>query len=374
MNVVIVGGGVVGLSAALVCAKAGHHVRIFDPNGLSVAEPTGEIEPQVWALGPSATALLSRLNGWRDDPRVCAYQSMRVIDQTSDAEVRFVDPSLGHLVEANWVRCRLMDALASTPVKVVTERVLEVSPQGLVRLQSGEQTSCDLALFAEGKEAITARASGYEQVDAGYHQQAVVGTLAAQSPHRGEAFQSFTTRGPLALLPVAATDAAHRVSLVWSMRPPAATACRAMPVSDLEGLITEASESVRGTVQFVDSPIWIDLSQHYLKQDARGCCLAIGDTAHGILPLAGLGANLGFADVAALEQVFNTSPHCGGTRVARTVARMRRLPVQTVMTAMGVFSDSFHTDAPWMRLARSFAFRTASRHRQIRQLIQELAG
>ncbi len=374
MKVVIVGGGVVGLGAALVCAKAGHHVQICDPNGFTAVEPRGEIEPRVWALGPQSTRLLSRLNAWRDDPRVCAYQSMRVIDQSSDAAVRFSDPQLGHLVEANWIRCRLLDALHALPVEVSTDRVLEVSHQGLVRMDSGEEMSCDLALFAEGKEAATALASGFERIDAGYHQQAVVGTLACELPHHGEAFQSFTTRGPLALLPLPVEETAHRVSLVWSMRSLAANECQALGVSELEALMTEASESVRGALKFVDSPVWIGLSQHYLKQDALGCCLAIGDTAHSILPLAGLGANLGFADVIALEQVLNTAPKASGARIARTVARMRRLPVQAVMTAMGIFSDGFHSDSSMVRLARSFAFRTADRHRQIRQVIQELAG
>jgi hypothetical protein len=78
--------------------------------------------------------------------------------------------------------------------------------------------------------------------------------------------------------------------------------------------------------------------------------------------------------VIALEQVLNTAPKASGARIARTVARMRRLPVQAVMTAMGIFSDGFHSDSSMARLARSFAFRTADRHRQIRQLIQELAG
>jgi 2-polyprenyl-6-methoxyphenol hydroxylase and related FAD-dependent oxidoreductases len=62
----------------------------------------------------------------------------------------------------------------------------------------------------------------------GYHQQAVVGTLACELPHHGEAFQSFTTRGPLALLPLPAEETAHRVSMVWSMRSLAADECQAL--------------------------------------------------------------------------------------------------------------------------------------------------
>lgn len=369
----MIGGGAVGLAAALVSEEAGHAVTVFDPQGFESTEPSGEIEPRVWALGPRSIGLLKRLHVWRDDPRICPYQSMRVIDQTSDAAVHFSDARLGHLVEAGWLKCRLLEAVNQRAIELMPETVLSVSNRADVRLESAEM-AFDCAVFAEGKKAQTALASGFRRVDGGYHQHAVVGTLACEQPHWGEAFQSFTTRGPLALLPLPDYLGESRVSLVWSMPEASASELKSLSAAQLESQINAASEGARGSVRFVETPVWIPLSQHHLKRDALGPCLAIGDTAHSILPLAGLGANLGLADVAALSAVLDQAGPLDGARIARTVERMRRLPVQSVMSAMGLFSDVFLSNDPWVRLGRSFAFRTADRHRQIRRLIQELAG
>ena len=153
---------------------------------------------------------------------------------------------------------------------------------------------------------------------------AVVGTLRSEQPHHGEAFQIFTECGPLALLPLPDRDGEHRVSLVWSLDLDTASELEEYSIETLSLTITQTSESVRGALSFVDKPIWIPLSQQSLKQDSLGCLLAIGDTAHGILPLAGLGANLGFTDVLALQQTLVRAPSARGDRIARTVSRERR--------------------------------------------------
>ena len=229
-------------------------------------------------------------------------------------------------------------------------------------------------IFAEGRQAQTALVSGFEIVDGGYRQMAVVGTLRSEQPHHGEAFQIFTECGPLALLPLPDRNGEHRVSLVWSLDLETASEVKECSVEALSLKITQTSELVRGALSFVDEPIWIPLSQQSLKHDALGCLLAIGDTAHGILPLAGLGANLGFGDVIALQQMLAKHPAARGDRIARSVARERRFEQRTAAAVMGLFSDVFRSDQPLLQLGRSFALRTADRHPMIRSLIKELAG
>ena len=104
------------------------------------------------------------------------------------------------------------------------------------------------------------------------------------------------------------------------------------------------------------------------------CLLAIGDTSHGILPLAGLGANLGFADVLALRATLERHPKARGDRIARSVARERCVDQRTVALVMGLFSDVFRSNQPLMQLGRSLALRTANRYPMIRSLIKEMAG
>ena len=128
----------------------------------------------------------------------------------------FTESTLGHLVEADWVRNQLLSRVAESDIDCVSERVESVSQRGVLTLSKNE-LDVDFVIFAEGRQAYTALASGFEIVDGGYRQMAVVGTLRSEQPHHGEAFQIFTDCGPLALLPLPDRDGEHRVSLVWSL-------------------------------------------------------------------------------------------------------------------------------------------------------------
>lgn len=373
MKVAVIGGGSIGLSAALAAAQMGMSVSVYDPQGFELEEPSGEMSPRVWALGPKATALLHSLGVWREDPRLCPYQKMRVIDATSDGQVRFEDPELGVIVEADWVKRRLLDGLHRLPIERITSPVIRATPEGAVVVSEDQVAQFDLVVLAEGRAGQTARASGFTQIDGGYRQTALVATLAAKAPHGNEAFQVFTPEGPLALLPLPDHGQAHRVSLVWSVSVDTAQRLQAETIDALTQRLIHASEGVRGQLEFVSEPIWIPLSQHTLRHGALGRCIAIGDTAHGILPLAGLGANLGFADVAALiEAMQRSAPN--GAKIARTVERLRRFDQHAVAWSMGLFSDVFRSTDPMVRLGRSLALRTADRHGSLRRLVQELAG
>ncbi len=373
MKVAVIGGGSIGLSAALAAAQMGMSVSVYDPQGFELEEPSGEMSPRVWALGPKATALLHSLGVWREDPRLCPYQKMRVIDATSDGQVRFEDPELGVIVEADWVKRRLLDGLHRLPIERITSPVLHATPEGAVVVSEDQVAQFDLVVLAEGRAGQTAQASGFTQIDGGYQQTALVATLAAKAPHGNEAFQVFTPEGPLALLPLPDHGQVHRVSLVWSVSVDTAQRLQAETIDALTQRLIHASEGVRGQLEFVSEPIWIPLSQHTLRHDALGRCIAIGDTAHGILPLAGLGANLGFADVAALiEAMQRSAPN--GAKIARTVERLRRFDQHAVAWSMGLFSDVFRSTDPMVRLGRSLALRTADRHGSLRRLVQELAG
>ena len=374
MKVVIIGGGSIGLASALVCKRAGHTVTVFDPAGFELKRAALETDSRVWALGPQSQSLLEDLEAWNPDDRICAYQSMRVIDARSDARVTFTDPALGHMVEADWVRNQLLRAVSGIDIQCIQRSVQATTPDGLITIDNDTTIDADLVIFAEGRAATTAIASGFEIVDGGYHQRAVVGTLHSQQPHHGEAFQIFTEHGPLALLPLPDCVDQHRVSLVWSLDKTVADDLQQNPKEILASLITQTSEFERGHLRFVADPLWIPLSQQSLRQDALGCLLAIGDTSHGILPLAGLGANLGFADVLALRAALERHPKARGDRIARSVARERCVDQRTVALVMGLFSDVFRSDQPLMQLGRSLALRTANRYPMIRSLIKEMAG
>ncbi len=362
------------MAAALVCEQAGHEVTVFDPYGFEDLKQGDEISSRVWVLGPSAKELVAKIGAWKPNERVCTYRSMRVLDARSDAKVSFLDPQLGHVVEADWIRRCLLQQVAQTKINCLIQRVREVSKNGSLQCDDGQRMNAQLVIFAEGRQAQTACASGFEKIDGGYRQCALVGTLKCSKSHDLEAFQIFTDVGPLALLPLPQRHTESRVSVVWSLPVDLADQWKDWAPVQLAKHIAITSEWVRGSLEFVDVPVWIPFSQHSLNQDALGCRLAVGDTAHGILPLAGLGANLGFGDVIALDNTLRNYPKFDAEQIARTVARERRFEQRVIAKMMGLFSDVFRSNEPVLQLARSLAFRTADRHPIIRRLVQEFVG
>ncbi len=373
MKVLVIGAGAVGLTAALIAERAGHQVTLIDPKGFNCLVPQGEINTRVWALGQKARYLLSNLGILFDSDRICHYTKMRVLDAGSDAKIVFESDQLGDIVESDWLRAQLIAKVEKSSIACRVDPILSVSSNGVIKDPLAQLDICDLAIFCEGRFGKTAQASGFETRDLRYNQYAVVGTLACDLPHHGEAFQIFTDEGPLALLPLPPAGKINRVSLVWSVS--RENYCRLSTLTDLElsKKIEIRSELVRGRLLNRSAYTWIPISQHYLKNDQLGVCLAIGDTAHSVLPLAGLGANLGFADVEILANSVNNRKH-DGYQVARTVARQRRIDNLAVMGSMAVFSSSFKSTSSSIRLLRSFAFRIANRYRPIKRILQELAG
>lgn len=375
MTVGVFGGGAVGLAAGIISARAGLETQLIDPQGFETVAPTGEADARVWALGPRAIHLLERLGCPVHGPRVTEYCRMRVIDSGSDAAIQFGADRLGVIVEADWIRAALIAVAERTPkLTLQTKAVQALSWQGATVTASGMASSFDAVVLAEGRQATLATSLGFDKIVTAHGFQALVGTLACTEPHGGEAFQSFTAEGPLALLPLPDHNGSPRVSVVWSMADSDAMQMQSLSSDALARRLTQASEQVRGLLTWVRPGQWIPIGQHHLSRDALGPCVAIGDTSHGIFPLAGLGANLGFADVCAIEQRLATQRAFDPSRFARAVARERRLDHLTTARVMALLQSTFASTHPWARLTRSAVFRVADRVRPMKTLFQQLAG
>jgi 2-octaprenylphenol hydroxylase len=155
--------------------------------------------------------------------------------------------------------------------------------------------SCDLLVAADGGHSKVRELRGGKTLGWQYDQTALVTTLLLERPHGNIPRQWFTEHGPLAFLPLAETN---MVSIVWSHQ--AAADLLALEPRALCAALTEASEGELGNVLATDARFTFPLrQQHAVRYTEPGIAL-IGDAAHTIHPLAGQGANLGFADAAAL--------------------------------------------------------------------------
>ncbi len=359
-SVVVVGGGVIGLTVASLLADKvpGLDITVVDRGPRP--EPGDDLELRVSAIAPGSIELLSSVGAWTEaqPEHRCAYDRMRVWDASDemggpstlrfDAD-EFGMPQLGYIVENRALTCALLAALAERDVALRFSSPLdavEPSRNGHdVVLENGSRLYADLVIAADGGRSFVRESSGIEVERHPYSQTAFVTHLSPELSHEATAWQRFLPDGPFAMLPLAD----GRVSVVWSTTPEQAESAADCDDDALGDLMTELSDGVLGRLSAAGPRGCFPLVAQHAKEYVRHGIALVGDAAHTRHPLAGQGANLGLADAAELAQVIADAraagEHIGDRPVLRRYARARRGANATMMQFMTGLNRLFASDS-----------------------------
>jgi 2-octaprenylphenol hydroxylase len=375
-EIVIVGAGVTGLTIAALLAQSRHRDRLRLTLVDAAPRPKYKIDDDV-ALRVSAIAtgtaeLLNSIGAWTEvrDTRVCAYESMRVWDESDTAEssaalrfdaAEFAVPQLGFIVENVLLQHAILEILDNVEVGLlfnVQIRSIEKSgDRRHLRLDAGQMLDADLIIGADGARSFVRNCAGIETRDFPYGQTAFVTHLKPQNAHRNTAWQRFLHDGPLGMLPL--SDG--RISVVWSTLE--ASAERAMAASDAElgEILSDASDYVLGDLAVAGPRGAFPLCARHARQYVVPGIALIGDAAHAVHPLAGQGANLGLQDAAALAQVIDgalgKAEYPGDRPVLRRYERARKGENATMLHLMTGLNRLFTTDSTLVRELRIMGMR-----------------
>lgn len=371
LDVVVVGGGVVGATCALALSKAGLQVALVEarqPGHWRADTP----DLRVFAFAPDNKALLDDLGVWEPvaKARACAYRRMRVWDAIGTSALEFdVDsmatPQLGWIIENGLLVDRLWQALDKAGVEVhCPERVASISQDDTgvrVRFESGRGLDCRIAIAADGAQSTLRDLAGVKVAAEDYAQRGVVAYLSADRPHEGTAYQRFLAEGPLALLPFEG----RRISIVWTLPSARAEAMCTMAEDEFNAAVTRASDRCLGELTLVSERASFPLRRQLVDSQLQGRVLVMGDAAHVVHPLAGQGVNLGLRDVAALlasvrdaaarKQAFDST-----TRLMRWARRRKSDNVVSAM-AFDTINKVYRRDDPLAGMVRASALAVAER-------------
>lgn len=363
-DIVIVGGGTIGLATAALLAT-GAHARAFRIVVLDAAVRPGPSQPRdiplrVIALSPSSTALLDRVGAWQSVAAgpCCPYDRMRVWDASAPPEGpatlrfdadEFGIPHLGYIAASEHVRAALFDVLARTSVELRFEAPIaaldDTRERPRLSLGDGTRLDADLVIAADGARSFVRDAAGIGVKSHAYSQTAFVTHVETEMPHRDTAWQRFLPDGPIGLLPLAD----GRVSIVWSTTPEQATAAAEADAPELGAMLTAAADGVLGAMTVAGPRGSFPLTARHATEYVRAGIALIGDAAHTVHPLAGQGANLGFADAAALVSVLEAAASAGaypGDRpVLRRYERRRRSENAAMMAFLTGLNRLFASDS-----------------------------
>ena len=321
LDVVIIGGGLVGGLTALLLAKGGVQATVLDAAPILDTEKVLSVaNPRVLALSQATIHLLKTVNVWDKLARQMPYTGMQVWNKNGYGEINFGqasqkmpsdEQSLGSMVEPSILNLAIQQQMLQqvqdyrTQVKVV--RVEQGVHCWIVQLADGTTLKTKLVIGADGANSFVREQAMIELDVLDYQQAGLSCAIRTTMPHQYVARQIFLPTGPLAFLPMAslnAEQAEHWISIVWTLPDDYADEYSALNDAQFMQLLTRESHHMLGEVLEVTPrakfPLKARAAQRYVK---AGLAL-IGDAAHVIHPLAGQGVNIGCLDAAVLCDVL----------------------------------------------------------------------
>lgn len=360
-DALVVGGGIVGLAGALAYAKYGHRVVLLDKTPLEAKSTT----PARWyAINQASQALLERLGAWQhlDASALSPYLGMQVWEGSTLAQIEFDArmvgrDKLGYFIEESVLVNALLKA-AQKDARIVlrgnerieTMRVIE----GIREIQTTENIyHCRQLLVADGAGSESRAKLGVGLHSWSYGHDALVCSVKTQKTHRHIAYQVFYPEGPLALLP---TNDNHQCSMVWSVPPERAKQLLSLDESGFEAELQRAFGRRLGSLHLASTRVSFPLRMRHAEHYSGVDWLLAGDAAHTVHPLAGLGLNIGLADIAELERYLadNTNTMANG-RQLKAYQRVRKARVWQTILALEAIKRSFASNNALLAGLRTLA-------------------
>jgi 2-octaprenyl-6-methoxyphenol hydroxylase len=361
-DLVIVGGGLVGLTLAAACAGAGLDVAVIDRE-----EPARMVDAafdgRTSAIALGSQRILAGIGLWHHIAREAEpIREIRVADGDSPLFLHYdhaeigPDP-LGYIVENRVLRRALLARVAVLPtlrhfaptrVAAALRKVGGVE----VALEDGGSVSGALLAAADGKSSPLRQAAGIRTVEVRYPQTAIVCTVRHERPHLGIAVEHFLPAGPFAILPMTG----DRSSIVWTERAALAPRLLALDAAGFHAELARRFGDFLGRIEVV-GPRWsYPLSLMHAERYGAERLVLVGDAAHVIHPIAGQGLNLGLRDVAVLAELIVDARRLGldigNADILARYERWRRFDTVALAAVTDGLNRLFSNTVPplaWMR-------------------------
>ncbi|MBL7235849.1 UbiH/UbiF/VisC/COQ6 family ubiquinone biosynthesis hydroxylase [Novacetimonas hansenii] len=385
VDVCIVGAGPVGATLACRLAVEGMRVVIIDRAALPPMEHPA-FDGRAYAIAAGSRRLLEAAGVWRNLPMPsCDIREIRVTDgrpgqRPSPLFLEFgredASEPFGSMIEARALRVALNATLHATPgVSVLAPdeaTVVRKADGAVITTRSGRTISARLVVAAEGRRSPLRTQAGIVVTRLPYHQCGIVCAVAHERPHEGRALEHFLPAGPFAQLPMAGTAEHPNLSaLVWTDGEKLAHRLAELPADAFTHEIHRRMGDWLGAVTPVGRRWVYPLSAQYAQRYIDTRLVLVGDSAHGIHPIAGQGLNLGFRDVIALSDILAGVHARGGDVGDPSVLRdyqARCRPANMLMlAATDVLERLFGNDNPVLRLARDVGLAGVNRITPLRR-------
>ncbi|MDO7330094.1 FAD-dependent monooxygenase [Acinetobacter baumannii] len=317
-QVIIVGGGMVGLSLSLMLAKANIAVKLLEavkyPNydDQNVAPYHSSFDARNTALSRRSVQIYQKLGLWDAlQQHATPILQVHITEQGSFGKARLVAEqekveSFGQVIENAWLGRILLTQVRQQPLIELIDGVqvtalTQDAEQVHIEAQRGDELlklESKLLIAADGRDSFCRQAIGVGVDVHDYDQVAIVTTVQTSKPHEHVGFERFSALGPLALLPL---PGEYRRSVVWPVKK--GTEGEWLGEENDQHFLDALQKTYgdrAGKFEKTGKRFSYPLSQVLAHKQAVGRVILMGNAAHTIHPVAGQGFNLCLRDADVL--------------------------------------------------------------------------
>ena len=318
-QVIIVGGGMVGLSLALMLAKSNIAVKLLEavkyPNydDENVAPYHSSFDARNTALSRRSVQIYQKLGLWDAlQQHATPILQVHITEQGSFGKARLVAEqekveSFGQVIENAWLGRVLLTQVRQQPLielidgVQVTSLTQDAEQVQIEAMRNGEyihSLKSKLVIAADGRDSFCRQAIGVGVDEHDYDQVAIVTTVQTSKPHQHVGFERFSALGPLALLPL---PGEYRRSVVWPIKK--GTEAEWLGEENDQHFLDALQETYgdrAGKFEKTGKRFSYPLAQVLAHKQAVGRVVLMGNAAHTIHPVAGQGFNLCLRDADVL--------------------------------------------------------------------------
>jgi 2-octaprenyl-6-methoxyphenol hydroxylase len=379
-DIVIVGAGLVGLTAALACAKKGAKVCILDQK-----LPNIKGDMRASAISASSFVLLKNLHVI--DSIVSNIQAIDKIfisdsrvGRKNKLNLKFQNLNhKGYMIDNSILKNELLKLIKKSqgitlkaPVKIL--KTFTNSDKVKINLDNNLRIEASLLVAADGKNSNYRKSADISVRFTHYKQSAIVTTIGHEFAHNGSAHQFFFPGGPLALLPLTK----NRSSIVWSDSSLASGAAMSLNDSDFIDELSYRINGLLGKIKLLGPRQIFPLNLQMANRYTAKRLVLVGDAAHSIHPIAGQGLNLGLRDAAALADNVALSIRKGidlGSEVIQEYEKWRSFDNNKLGITTDILNRLFSNKNSSLRIIRRLGLNGVNRSELLKTFfIEEASG
>ncbi|MEA5505198.1 FAD-dependent hydroxylase [Halotia wernerae UHCC 0503] len=354
-DLVIVGGGITGLTLASALKDSGLNVLLIEARVAAAAVAKG----QAYAVHILSALIYKGIGVWdRILPQIAKYRQVRLSDADYPDVVEFDTsnigtPELGYVAEHQALLQPLQEFVQNCP------NVTYLCPAEVVNIKYQQDivaidikiadkihtVRSKLLVAADGARSPIRQAAGIKTLGWKYWQSCIVAFVKPEKPHNDTAYERFWTSGPFAILPLPG----NRCRIVWTAPHEEAKALCALDDQQFLAELSRRYGNQMGKLELLGDrfifPVQLMQSDRYVLPRLA----LIGDAAHNCHPVGGQGLNLGIRDAAALAQVIQAAHKAGqdigNIKILKRYERWRQWENLTILGLTDlldrIFSNNF---------------------------------